>query len=537
MIIFKLLFVGVLSMKNKKRFGLVSAILGLCIAVTSFTGLIAFADGETSTPNYVAKANNEDLVFFQNPVDYFTLDGEEIDVKNIDSVTVSHETDGALVDGEGYIYKDGTITYGRTGVHTVTVSFKTDSASTTVQSTATVNVLASSGVTPVAYSIDGQGVADFSAKVEKDVIDLSDDATTLEINADFWDYVSSNVYSASHFLTKVYVAKPKNDFSVVKSSWSNTMSKITLSSTGTYSFYVEVKDPSGNEVVVDKTELVQKIDGWYDDNDTEDESDDTLIVPIFTFKYEEDVKFEPTITVKANAIKDQEYTQAKITSNGSRNVVTLLYNPSASAKNPDEDLTGWVEAVDGEHAEFGDLTTSSTVFTPLMKDCSFAFKLVAKGGVNDLEEKVVYSSAIVVNREVQQQVLVNVAFRNFIQNNWLSLVFLGIALLCVVGIIILAFYKPAEETDKPAPKKAKVEDDEVVETVEETPEVVEAPEVVDATEEVVETADAPAEETVETTEEPAPDVVEEPEVVETAEEPAPEAVDAPTEDKTDGENA
>ena len=186
-----------------------------------------------------------------------------------------------------------------------------------------------------------------------------------------------------------------------------------------------------------------------------------------------------------------------------------------------------------------------------MKDCSFAFKLVAKGGVNDLEERVVYSNAIVVNREVQQQVLVNVAFRNFLKNNWLSLVFLGIALLCVVGIIILAFYKPAEDGDKPAPKKAKVEDDEVEETpeieeVEEVEEVEEAPEAVETTEEVesevetpaevVENAEVPAEEVVAPTEEVVePEVPATEEVVAPAEEPAPEV--APVEDKKDGENA
>lgn len=512
-------------MKNKKRFGLISAILALCIAVASFTGMVAFADGETTTPNYVPKTDNTDLVFFANPVDYFTVDGKEIDVKNIKTVTVSHETDSTLVDGESYIYKDGTITYGRTGKHTVTVTF-TDATNPV---SAEVEVVASAS--EIAYDIDAQGVADFSAKVTTAVDALSDDALTLEIPAEFWDYVASNVYSAKHILTKVYVAKPKNDFSVVKSTWSETMSKITLSTSGKYSFYVEVKDPSGNEIVVDKTELVQKVDGWYD-------KADNLIVPIFTFEYQEDVKFEPTITVKANAIKDQEYTQAKITSNGSRNDVVLLYNPSATAKNPADDMTGWIEAEDGKHAEFGNLTKDSTVFTPLMKDCSFAFKLVAKGGVNDLEEKVVYSSAIVVNREVQQQVLVNVAFRNFLKNNWLSLVFLGIALLCVVGIIILAFYKPAEDGDKPAPKKAKVEDDEVEETpeIEEVEEVEEATEEVEVTEEVESEVETPAE-VVEEVEVPAEEVVAPTEeVVAPTEEPAPEV--APVEEtKTDGENA
>ena len=522
-------------MKSKKRLGFLSALLGVCMAVTSFTAVTAFADGETpAAPEYVAKATNEDLIHFENPIDYFTVDGKEIDVKNIKTVSVK-QGGVDLVDGTDYIYDtaDDTIIYKKLGDHEVKVTFKTDAND--VEATATVTVVDT--VTPVTYDVDSAKVTAFNAELQTLVSGLNDDATTVDIPASFWDMVVSNVYTSKHINTKVYVAKPGADFSVVKSSWSSTMSKITLSSSGNYDFYVELVDPKENTVVVDKDVHERRVDGWYDLKGNEDPSDDVMVLPIFTFNYTKVIKFEPKIEVKVNkGIVGQEYSQAKITSNGEKNNITLLYNSSVSATAPTETSEGsWVVAT-AEHADFGTLSISSTKFTPLVKG-SFVLKLVATGGTTGLEVKTVYSNVIVVNKEIQQQKLVNVKFRNFLKNNWLSLVFLGIAFLCIVGIVVLAFYKPKDETAKPA-KKAKVEDEvEVVpetdvEEVEEVEEVVETEEV---TEEVAE--EVPAEEVTEEVapvEETSAEVAPETPV---AEEVAPETpVETPTEDKPDGEN-
>lgn len=528
-------------MKSKKRLGFLSALLGVCMAVTSFTAVTAFADGETpALPEYVAKATNEDLINFENPIDYFTLDGKEIDVKKIKTVSVK-QGGVALVDGTDYIYDatDDTIIYKALGNYDVTVTFTTDT--TDVSATATVSV--TDTVTPVAYDVDSAKVTAFNATVQAEVDTLGDDATTVEIPASFWDMVVSNVYTSKHINTKVYVAKPGADFTVVKSSWSSAMSKITISSSGNYDFYVELVDPKENTVVVDKDVHERRVDGWYDLKGNEDPSDDVMVLPIFTFNYTKEIKFEPKIEVKVSkGIVGQEYSQAKITSNGEKNTVTLLYNSSTSATAPTEaNEGGWVVAT-AEHADFGTLTTTSTKFTPLVKG-SFVLKLVATGGTTGLEVKTIYSNVIVVNREIQQQKLVNVKFRNFLKNNWLSLVFLGIAFLCIVGIVVLAFYKPKDETAKPA-KKAKVEDEvEVVpetdvEEVEEVEEVVETEEVTEEVpaEEVTEEVapEVPAEEVAPVEETPVEVAPETP----VAEEVAPETpVETPAEDKPDGENA
>ena len=130
-------------------------------------------------------------------------------------------------------------------------------------------------------------------------------------------------------------------------------------------------------------------------------------------------------------------------------------------------------------------------------------------------------------REIQAQKLVNLKFRNFIKNNWLSLVFLGIALLCIVGIIILAFYNPSDDEPK---KKESVEDDEV--TVDTADEVEDAVEETADDVEVEETEDEVVEETTDdVVEETADEVVEEV-VDEVVEETADEVVEA-VEETTD----
>ena len=37
--------------------------------------------------------------------------------------------------------------------------------------------------------------------------------------------------------------------------------------------------------------------------------------------------------------------------------------------------------------------------------------------------------------------------KQFLKNNWVSFMFLGIAVLCLIGIILLIFVKPKEEEE------------------------------------------------------------------------------------------
>ena len=73
-------------MKNKKRFGFLSAVIGLCLSATSIFGTTAFATegegGEAQPPVYAAQSDIVDIVFAKNKVDYFTADGKVVDYFN-----------------------------------------------------------------------------------------------------------------------------------------------------------------------------------------------------------------------------------------------------------------------------------------------------------------------------------------------------------------------------------------------------------------------------------------------------------------------
>ena len=522
-------------MKSKKLLGFISAIMGVCLSVTSFVTLTAFAE-ETNIPYQVKAGAVQECLFVHNSLaDYFeTTDGKAIDVKKVASVVVTHETDGVLTEGTHYDFdkSKGTILFGKEGLHDVKVKFVDESLELTLTKE-DIDVITKSEVTEVAYAIDSAKILEFNAEVQTAISELDADATSVTIPESFWSYVSSNVFGKNDYRTKVYVSAPKGGFSAVSSSWSTSLSKINLSSTGTYYFYVEVKDPCYNEIVK-SSDYKLKADGWYkettpDDPTTPDvdESEyNELVIPVFSFTYTKPINHKVEIETKVKeGIVGQEYTYIKATvSEDSNNTeVKLFYNPSITDKLPNaEGATGWVEVVNGEQAEYISLTKDSTKFTPLAKG-SFCIYVESRGGESGYEIIEEYSEIVVVNREITQQKLVNDKFAKFMKNNWLSVVFLGIALLCIVGIIILAFYKPKDET--PAPKKK--------ETIEDAEEI--------ANEEVEDVTDAEDEEVVDASEETEEATEEVEEAVEETEIPAEEtetpSEEVATEEVSDGENA
>jgi len=512
-------------MKSKKHLGLVSAVLGTCLAVTSFTAVSAFADDTNETTTTIVytgntKENrNTDRVFYQNPIsEHFTVTkngtASTLDTSKIDATKVKLlDADGNDIPdtaGVQFKYEKGTIMVNKAGTYVLSVDFTDDLASVgEVKSYIEVVDKATLSV-----STDATKLGEFMTELNKEVERLNNptgesaDTTKekeLEIPDEIWNLINSNVYSAKdngQILVKVYVASAGGSFSAVNSSFKAEMPDVKLSASGTYEFYFEVKDPDGNEIVK-KSDYVQKTDGWYsvttDDKGTADENDDeeveTLVLPIFKFNYAKEEKLE--VSVKGggeNGVKGivgQEYTSIEITSNGTDNEVYLYYSA---------DNKSWAKATE-EDATYGTLTTSSTSFTPLKKGY-YKITVQAKGGADGFATDSDESDVIYVNREIQPHKLVNVKFRNFIKNNWLSVVFLGIAFLCVVGIIVLAFYKPKDANEVNKSKKAdKVEDDVEVETADQTEEVEVADnEEVEETEEV-ETLEEAAEETAEEVEE------------------------------------
>ncbi len=514
-------------MKSKKHLGLVSAVMGVCLAVTSFTAVTAFADDTqtTDTNVYTVKTDNFDRVYFANPIDYFTAtdsEGKEIDFDASKITGIKVFQNGSEVDAENYVYDTSakTIYFKSTGDFTLKVSFAGQE-----DKEVSVKVLGD-GESTLSYKT-GIDVASFETKIQEEVDALDKDDTDYAIPTSFWDFIESNVYSKEHLVAKVYSATGSGSFSAVSSSWDDDLAKIKLNSSATYFFYVEVQDPDGN-TIAKESEYIQKIDGWYDGKETDDETDDELIIPIFRFDFVKDSSLNLEISGGGSkgvkGIVGQQYTSIKITSNATQNDVVLWYRANESAE--------WAKAVAGTDAKFGKLTTSSTSFTPLKKG-QFKITVNAKGGEDGFEAKSVESEIVTVSKVLKQQKLVNDKFVKFLKNNLLSVIFLGIALLCLVGIIVLAFYKPSDD-ETPKAKKGSVEDKKEVTDADETSDVEDAEEeteteetaeteTVEETEEATETETAEeTEEATETAEEVAP--VEETPVVENApveETPAP----------------
>lgn len=509
-------------MKNKKRFGFLSAVMGLCLSATSIFGTTAFAtEGEGAGEQpvvYAAQSDIVDIVFAKNKVDYFTANDKVVDLTSKDNanLTIRVELGGnVLASGVDYSYSAGSIVYGETDDYSVVLvnNNGTAEASDDIDlATATVKVVNSTDISnnadyQVKYAVENDALTLFNAAIATNVNKVINDklvstSTSVEIPKSFWDLLDLGVFESSQLVTKVYLAKPKTDFSVVNSSWKSDLSKLSLSGYGTYAFYVEIKDFYGNQVVVDKETMELRTDGWYL-KDT-----DTRVIPVFSFDYIKEVV--PSIEISAKqrtGIIGVEYNSGRLTTeNVAKTTITLYYNENPNATITGEtaeervaalSANGWKVAT-AEQATIsgGTLTSSSLKFTPLVKG-AFAYKVVAIGSDVDNQTIADASGAISVTQAVQAQKLVNVKFRNFLKTNWLSLVFLGIAFLCVVGIIVLAFYKPkdAEEIAAKKAKKAKVEDAEEVEETEdaeEAEEVVETEEVeeVEETEETEETEEA-----------------------------------------------
>ena len=251
-----------------------------------------------------------------------------------------------------------------------------------------------------------------------------------------------------------------------------------------------------------------------------------LVIPVFHFEYYKELVSKVTIEARSKVgIIGVEHTAGKVTvENVVRPTIKLYYNAKTNATATVDGLTaanGWVEAT-AEHATINSLTKDSLKFTPLVKGSFVYYIEVIASDIKDTDPvKKAVSEVISVTQTVQEQKLVNVKFRNFVKNNWLSLVFLGIAFLCIIGIIVLAFYKPTDADEiaaKKAAKKAKVEDAEEEAPAVEAADVEEAEEAEEAVEEVTEEVEA----TEEATEE----------VVETVEEAteAPATEEAPVED-------
>ncbi len=251
-------------------------------------------------------------------------------------------------------------------------------------------------------------------------------------------------YNALKNNLTLYYCKPTS------SSFSTTTSKsFTLDQVGTYSYYVLAKDPTGTAMeTIDTDVLTRKEgslgDGWYNDSDE-------LIVPVFSF-YFANVK-APEITIDKKVEEGfigLTYQDASdyITIVGNNEAVQyeLWYSESDLSAGKDDwasttlevlEEAGAVEITEDEDVAFN---TSTLSFTPNKKGSYYVRVVVA----DDHGEDTAVTYAINVLSEFSE-----VKYdTQFLKYNWVSIMFLGIALLSLIGIILLIFIKPKEEKEE-----------------------------------------------------------------------------------------
>ncbi len=260
--------------------------------------------------------------------------------------------------------------------------------------------------------------------------------------------VSDDLTPYASLKKTVYYKTPSNG-----SGTSENM-KISLSEAGDYEFYVVFADQAGNSM---------EKDDFY----TFDEGDGNIVVAgtyygyVFTFHIEDDAPILVTANseTQASGYLNTKYTATAFTvkSSGNTTTYTLYYNPSLTAT---EDAEGWVKIpqkadvstdYDSDGFTYDDVSAidydGSLTFTPV-KLGSYKIECVVTS-----DNSVRSSSAaelIVVDREPN---VVKVPSHWFRDNVW-SVVFLGIGTLSLIGIIVLLFVKPKEETEKDETGKA-----------------------------------------------------------------------------------
>lgn len=271
-----------------------------------------------------------------------------------------------------------------------------------------------------------------------------------------------------HLSAKIYLRTPGGTWpssATTTISGSDTKKEYTVSARGDYHFYVLFTDHKGNTTEKD-SELVEKSDGFYKVNG--ETNKETKVIPIFSFSYKPDEKVKVTCSNNKKTYKGFV--------NQIQNSITYTLE-NATDKDVEfvlmfkaEGATEYEVAKNGVDAKFDEskFTKSSLEFTPLKRG-DYSFQVNATEGV---EQKIAIDAGVADNIvvHVDDNVTIikreNTAFTDFVKNNWKALIFLGIAVLCLVAIIVIACWKPKDKTavkrqiedaaDKDDKKSAKV---------------------------------------------------------------------------------
>ena len=254
--------------------------------------------------------------------------------------------------------------------------------------------------------------------------------------------VSDDLTSYEDLKKTVYYKTPSSSLTT-----SSDM-KITLTEAGDYEFFVIFTDLNGN--AIDK-----------DDFYTVDETDENNIIPgayydyVFTFHIEDDapILVTPNSKKQADGYLNTVYTATDFTvkASGNTTTYTLYYNKTLNAT---ENSDGWIEIPDtsfiGEDYNENGFTYNDLVsldydgyltFTPVKLG---TYKIECTVTSDNSVRSSSAAELIVVNTE---PTVVEVPSHWLRDNVW-SVVFLSIGTLCLIGIIVLLFIKPEQETEK-----------------------------------------------------------------------------------------
>lgn len=282
-------------------------------------------------------------------------------------------------------------------------------------------------------------------------VEVTDGDATAEKNL-----IVSDIYDASDLKKTVYYAKPDS------TSFTSTASAyFKLSEVGTYKFYITFEDHAKNAAFVDLTEtdeednvlyeqkIVDGIEGFYD-------KENNLIVPVFTLSVSKGKSPEITIGTSPKGYFGLEYEVESFDVNQYGNNFSKKYTLYFSKINLSEGITNWrnvgVEiienavkggtAFDITEEEAYEFDSSELTFTP-NGTAGYYFVICRAADDNGTNAKV--CDAIAVSEgfsEVKRAFDVGAFFKN----NYLSIIFLSIAVLSAIGIVLLIFIKPKEKT-------------------------------------------------------------------------------------------
>lgn len=492
-------------MKNRKFLGVFSFLLSVCLLFATLPFVSASADETTAEPT---------------KVNVYAAESRKIERLNLGDVKVKVGENSLISEGltvkkggtDVKVYIDGTI---NTETDKCWVAVSGSDSDTERKVTSIKFDTLKDGEDKAVYTVSANGktaevtVYDEEQKtadkilVEKTDVDL--DASKIKIDAEkkrvtlekdeIWKILdeTSVIRDVDDLSAKIYLRTPGGSWpsSATKTlSGSSSDVELTVSSRGNYHFYVLFTDNKGN-TTEKKDELVEKADGFY----KVEGATEKKVIPIFSFDYKPD----ETVKVKcSNTDKVKKGYEGQI----QKSITYTLEN--ATDKDVEfvlmfkaENSTEWKKAVSGTDAKFDEskFTKSSLEFTPLKKG-EYSFRVNAEGmsgpalkeGADDNVVVRVTDSVTIVKRE-------NTAFIDFVKNNWKSLIFLGIAVLCLIAIIVIACWKPKDKTAVRRQIEDLVEkNDKVSETKNAEDEATEA---ADLTEEAVEAKEENAEDTTE----------------------------------------